>query len=93
MRELATLLNGQARVLGAQAGALVSPVDRMTFEGPAASAFRGRMTLWQTAMLGEISRLQGLASRLMTAADEVERQQEAAARRMERILEGGVQTP
>jgi uncharacterized protein YukE len=81
MRALAGYLTGIADTLGGRSSSLSGPVACMTFEGPAATAFRGRMADWQQAAVGEAGKLQDLAGRLRTAADTVEREQHAAERR------------
>lgn len=86
MRALAAYLRGQADFLGSVANSVVGPVRGMEFEGPAATAFRGRMGTLQFAIDADVSKLNDVAGRLLRAAAEVEAAQAEAARQ-ERLRE------
>jgi hypothetical protein len=73
MRELAELCKGVAATLGSLGDDVTSSPKQMTFEGPAADAFSGRMTSYGSRISSAAHELQDFAGRLERAAAEVER--------------------
>jgi hypothetical protein len=74
MRELATLCKGAAATLGPLADDVTALPKQLTFEGPAADAFQGRMQSLGSRVSAAAQQLQDFAGRLESAAAEVERQ-------------------
>jgi len=74
MKELAEVCKGAAGILGALGGDVTATPKQMTFEGPAAEAFAGRMGAYGSRIAAAAHELQDFAGRLDSAAAEVERQ-------------------
>jgi hypothetical protein len=74
MRELADLCKSAAGVLGPLGDDVSALPKQMTFEGPAAEAFGGRMHSYGSRIATGAHELQDFAGRLESAAAEVERQ-------------------
>ena len=73
MRELASLCTSMAARLGQLGEGTTAVPKQMTFEGPAADAFQGRMQQLGSRMSSSAHELQDYAGRLNAAAAEVER--------------------
>jgi uncharacterized protein YukE len=73
MRQLAALCKSMAGTLGTLGDGVTAVPKQMTFEGPAAEAFQGRMQSLGTRMASAAHQLQDYAGRLESAAAEVER--------------------
>jgi uncharacterized protein YukE len=73
MRELAGICKNVAGTLGPLGDDVTALPKQMTFEGPAAEAFQGRMTSLGTKVSSAAHQLQDHAGRLESAAAEVER--------------------
>jgi uncharacterized protein YukE len=73
MRELAEICRSVSGTLGQIGESTVALPKQMTFEGPAADAFQGRMQQLGSRMSSSAHQLQDYGSRLASAAAEVER--------------------
>jgi uncharacterized protein YukE len=73
MRELAGICASVATTLGQLGEGTVAIPKQMTFEGPAAEAFQGRMQQLGSRMSSSAHQLQEYGGRLTSAAAEVER--------------------
>ena len=73
MRELAEICRGVSGTLGQIGDSTVAVPNQMTFEGPAAEAFQGRMQQLGSRMSSSAHQLQDYAGRLASAAAEVDR--------------------
>jgi uncharacterized protein YukE len=73
MRELAGICASVATTLGQLGEGTVAVPKQMTFEGPAAEAFQGRMQQLGSRMSSSAHQLQDYGGRLTSAAVEVER--------------------
>jgi uncharacterized protein YukE len=85
MRALASTLRGHAGMVGGLASGIDSDVTGMTFEGPAAEAFRSRMSVVTDLYRGAQTELHDLARQLEVSAAEVEAEQAARAARLEQM--------
>ena len=85
MRELASVCKTAASTLGPLGDDVGALPKQMTFEGPGADAFQGRMQSLGSRISSAAHQLQDFAGRLESAATEVERQiaaREAALRQL-----------
>jgi uncharacterized protein YukE len=73
MRELASICRNVAGVVGPIGDDVTGLPKQMTFEGPAAEAFQGRMQALGSRISSGAHELQDHAGRLESAAAEVER--------------------
>ena len=74
MRELASVCRSAASALGALGDDVTAIPKQMTFEGPAADAFQGRMQGLGSQVTSAAQQLQEYAGKLEGAAADVERQ-------------------
>ena len=82
MRQLASELKQDARKLTDVAGRLTSSAGAMTFDGPAGDRFRRLADSSTGDLTGHAEQLTALAGKLMKAAEEVERLQQARLRKI-----------
>lgn len=72
MRELAASLQKQAQSLGTAAAEIDAASTGMTFDGPAGDAIRQRLSGASKALVDDATALQGAASALLAAAQQVD---------------------
>lgn len=87
MRELASVCKSAAALLGPLGDDVNALPKQMTFEGPAADDFQGRMGLLSSHVSSAARELQDYAGRLESAAAEVERQIAARNAALQQLAE------
>lgn len=80
MRAYGAQLRQSADVLATTVSAIQRSAAGLRYEGPAANAFRSRMSGWQLVMTGAITALNDAADLMLQGAGRVEAQQAEAAR-------------
>jgi uncharacterized protein YukE len=83
LRGLASQLRGLSTQLGSLQDELSAVVRGMTFEGPAADAFRARSDGYRASLQGDADQLGGFATLVDQAADQIEAEQRALLRALE----------